>query len=115
MSSLPGFEAQSAGAVVQITLGQVFNEVRQVHDLLNTLTGKLEPMRDQLIDHENRLRKVDGVPDDVAGLGRAVETLRGDHETRLRKVELKAAAYAGGAAVLGGGIGSVVTVLLAHR
>lgn len=111
--SIPGFEAPGAGAgaVVQITLGQVFNEVRQVHDLLNALTGKLEPMRDQLVDHEKRLRAVDPLPsqvtdleEDLASLGRKVDGLR-----------MRAAMVVGGATVLGAGVGSVVTVLITHR
>lgn len=110
MSSM-SFEQQPSNAVVQITLGQVFNEVRQVHDEIKGLAGKLEPMRDQLRDHEGRLRAVDPLParvgdleDDVKAVRRLVDGLR-----------LRSAMIAGGAAVLGAGAGSVVTLLVAHR
>lgn len=108
--SIPGFDPQNAGAVVQITLGQVFNEVRQVHDLLNTLTGTSQPMQGQLQDHETRLRAVDGLPDDVKALGDKAEK----QDARLRTVELKAAAYAGGAVVLSG-VSSLITWALTHH
>ena len=120
--SIPSFEAQGAGAVVQITLGQVFNEVRQVHDEFKGLGGKLEPMHDQLKDHEERLRKVDGLPERVTGVVEDLDKLDTNTGTALenlnKKVDglrLRGAMVVGGATVLGAGVGSVVTVLLSHR
>ena len=55
----PMFEnvgAQGAQAVVQITLGQVYLEVRQTHEAVQALVSSLEPVKTAVADHEARLR-----------------------------------------------------------
>lgn len=110
MMSAQPFEQPSA-AVVQITLGEVFNEVRAMHQELRDLNSSLSPVKAQVADHEVRLRAVDGMPDDV----KALKETSGDHEERIRSVERRAAMYAGGAAVFAGSAGSLITWALTAR
>lgn len=64
----PFEQSAPATAVVQITLGQVYEKVQQTHDAVRTLTSHIEPLQTQVADHETRLRAVDGLPDDVSTL-----------------------------------------------
>jgi hypothetical protein len=136
-SAFEGAGAQQA--VVQITLGQVYNEVRQTHEAVQGLVQSLEPIKDKVADHETRLRLVDGLPnaveelesqvDDhevrlrlVDGLPAALVMVKTtanealvDHEKRMRTVERKAAVYAGGAAVFAGSAGSLITWALTRH
>lgn len=94
-----------------ITIGEVYAEVRQMRTDVRDLVQSLKPIARQVEDHEARLRLVDGLPDDVKG----TVTRLDDHEERIRGLERGKWMVTGGAAVLGGGIGSVVTVLLSHH
>src|SRR5215469_13047529 len=111
MSSIP-FESHPSAAVVQITLGEVYSEVKSMRGEIQALVASLRPISRQVEDHEARLRHVDALPDAVEALERTAE----DHEARSRSVERRAAMYAGGAAVLAGSAGSLITwALTAHR
>ncbi len=105
------FETHSATSAVVITIGEVYAEVRQMRTDVRDLVASLKPITRQVEDHEARLRKVDGLPDDVTAVAARVD----DHEARMRGLERGKWLVTGGAAVLGGGVGSVVTVLLSHR
>lgn len=110
MSTQP-FESHATSAVV-ITIGEVYAEVRQMHEEIKSLVAGIKPLARQVDDHEQRLRDVDGLPVVVG----ALEKQGTDHETRLRQVERRAAMYAGGAAVLAGSAGSLITwALTAHH
>ena len=112
MSSQP-FEASasSAQAVVQITLGQVYNEVRQTHEAVQGLVSSLEPIKSTLADHEVRLRAVDALPADVKEVKDEFQGL----EKRLGKVEWRQGMWAGGAAVFAGTAGSLITWALSRH
>lgn len=111
--SAQAFEASAGGAqaVVQITLGQVYTEVRQTHEAVQGLVQALEPLKSTVADHESRLRLVDALPQAVEDL----ETQQGDHERRIRRVEWRQGMWAGGAAVFAGSSGSLITWALTRH
>ena len=102
-------------AVVQLTLGQVYEKVQQTHDAVRTLTSHIEPLQTQVADHETRLRTVDGLPDDFKELKETVGKNHDAHETRLSKLENKIAMYAGASAVLGTAAGYLASWAIYHH
>lgn len=113
MSTQP-FESHAAGgmgAVVQITLGEVYNEVRSMHDELRTLNSGLQSVMPRLDDHEIRLRAVDPLPKQVTDLEEVVRVLI----AKVDGLRLRSAMVVGGGTVLGAAISSVVTVLITHK
>lgn len=70
MTDSPG---QPVGGVV-ITIGQIYAELREMHNSLNDLHSKFEGVPTQVSDHESRLRIVEGY-----GLS--------DHDARITSLE----------------------------
>lgn len=98
------------GSVI-ITPTEVYREMQATHAAVQQVGTKVDLFVGTQLDHEARLRKVDGLPEDVADLKKTVVE---NHGPRLGKLEAKAAMYAGAAAVLGTAAGSLVTHLLSH-
>lgn len=111
--STPQFEQMSATsqqAVVQITLGQVYNEVQQTHEAVRNLTSALEPIKGTVADHEARLRQVDPLPAAVAELRRDVD----GHSDAISSLRIRQALWVGGATVAGVGASTLIAYALHH-
>lgn len=81
MSLDPG--AQNSSAVVQITLGQVYNVVTETQKEMRDLAHSVQAAVGQLSDHEARLRLVEHDGATQA----AVDKLEKEHGDRLTAVE----------------------------
>ncbi len=99
------------GSVV-ITPTEVYKEMQATHAAVQQVATKVDGFVNTQIDHENRLRAVDGLPDDFRELKRTVNE---DHGPRLSRVETRVAMYSAAAAVAGTGIGWAIEYALFHR
>ncbi len=119
MSLDPGGQAS---AVVQITLGQVYNVVTETQKEMRDLTHSVQAAVGQLSDHETRLRQVerDGATsqelDEVRKENAAqLKALKDEHGPRLSAVERRVWMTAGVALTLSvGGSGLIAYVMSAH-
>lgn len=116
MTMDPG--GQNSSAVVQITLGQVYNVVTETQKELRDLTHSVQAAVGQLGDHEQRIRTMehDGATSQevedlkrdhgirLAALEAAVAPIA-DHKSRLPAVEKKVWMASGVAALAAGGSG----------
>lgn len=99
------------GSVV-ITPTEVYKEVRDTHQAVQQMVGKVDTFISTQSDHEDRLRKVDGLPDDFTELKKTVNE---DHAPRIGKLETRIAMYSGAAGVLGTAAGYLASWAIYHH